>query len=336
MDVVVCAEPGVLLHERRDRPARAPGEVLIRVRRVGICGTDMHILAGKQPFLAYPRVMGHEMSGVVEEADADSGFSPGDPVCVMPYQSCGHCVACRKGRPNCCVNIRVLGVHCDGALAEYVSVKSQFVLPLDGLDLDSAAMVEFLSIGAHAVRRARIQAGDRVLVVGAGPIGIAAAIFAQDAGGSVTALDGRDDRLAFCRDQLGVPHTVSLGEDADARLAEITGGEMFDVIFDATGNRAAMEAGFLRLAHAGTYVLISVITQDITFPDPEFHKRETTLLASRNATIEDFQQVIAAMKAGRIPLKALATHRAALLDLPDLLARWSLPDAGVIKAIVEV
>lgn len=336
MNVVVCRQPGTLEHERRPVPVRAPGEVLIRVRRVGICGTDMHIFGGTQPYLSYPRVMGHEMAGEVAEADAGSGFEPGQVVYVMPYLSCGTCIACRKGRTNCCTQIAVLGVHRDGALAEYVSLPERFVFPLDGLGLDAAAMVEFLAIGAHAVRRAALGAGERVLVVGAGPIGIAAAIFAREARGVVTAIDGRADRLAFCRDQLGVAHTVLLGPEAETELMRLTDGEYFDVVIDATGSAAAMEAGFLRLAHAGTYVLVSVVQADIRFADPEFHKRETTLLASRNATQEDFAQVVEAMKAGRIPVEALGTHRATLADLPDALPRWIDPVVGVIKALVEI
>lgn len=336
MNVVVCSQPGTLIHERRPVPVRAPGDVLIRVRRVGICGTDMHIFGGTQPYLSYPRVMGHEMAGEVAEADVGSGFEPGQVVYVMPYLSCGTCIACRKGRTNCCTQIAVLGVHRDGALAEYVSLPERFVFPLDGLGLDAAAMVEFLAIGAHAVRRAVLDSGARVLVVGAGPIGIAAAIFAREAGGVVTAIDGRADRLAFCRDRLGVAHTVLLGPQAETELVRLTDGDYFDVVIDATGNAAAMEAGFLRLAHAGTYVLVSVVQDDIRFADPEFHKRETTLLASRNATQEDFAQVVAAMKAGRIPVEALGTHRATLADLPDALPRWTDPAVGVIKALVEV
>ena len=336
MDVVVCDRPGHLSLHRRPRPARAPGEVLIRVRRVGICGTDMHIFDGTQPYLSYPRVMGHEIAGEVVEADADGMLGIGDHVYVMPYLYCGDCVACRKGRTNCCTQLSVLGVHRDGAMAEYIALPERYVVAIDGLDLDALAMIEFLAIGAHAVRRASIGASDRVLVVGAGPIGIAAAIFARAAGGVVTAIDGRADRLAFCRDRIGVAHTVPLGPDADAELARLTDGEFFDVVIDATGKPAAMAAGFLRLAHAGTYVLVSVVQGDIAFADPEFHKRETTLLASRNATHEDFRAVVAAIRAGQVPIDALATHRVTLADLPAAMPGWLNPAAGVIKALVEV
>lgn len=336
MRSLVCFEPGSLAIEERPVPDRRDGEVLIRIRRVGICGTDMHIFGGRQPYLTYPRVIGHEFAGEVEQAPADSLFNPGDRVAVMPYLSCGDCVACRKGKTNCCTRLEVLGVHRDGALADYLSVPAHFVVPVDGLSLDQAAMIEFLSIGAHAVRRAEVEAGQHVLVVGAGPIGLAACLFSKLRGAHVTAVDTRDDRLAFARDAVEIDVAVPLSDETPARLADQTGGDFFDVVFDATGNPRAMETGFRYVAHGGKYTLISVVSADITFPDPEFHKRETTLLASRNATLEDFQTVIDAMRAGKVPTDAFASHRAKLDEIPDKLPRWIDPASGVIKALVEI
>ncbi|WP_454715955.1 zinc-binding alcohol dehydrogenase family protein [Caulobacter segnis] len=334
MDVLVCAAPGELKVEQRPAPQPGPDEVLLRVRRVGICGTDMHIYRGTQPYLSYPRVMGHELSGEVVSAPDGSGLGQGDHAYVMPYLSCGTCAACAKGKPNCCMNIRVLGVHMDGGLCEYLAVPTGFVRKVEGVSLDEAAMVEFLAIGAHAVRRARIEAGQSVLVVGAGPIGIAAALFARLAGARVTVLDARADRLAFCRDYLGADHIVTLSDETPAALSALTDGVFFDVVFDATGSAAAMQQGFGYVGHGGTYVLISVVAADITFSDPEFHKREMSLLASRNATLEDFDHVLAAMRAGRVPTKELNTHSALLKDLAAALPGWMEPSAGVIKAIV--
>jgi threonine dehydrogenase-like Zn-dependent dehydrogenase len=196
-------------------------------------------------------------------------------------------------------------------------------------------MVEFLAIGAHAVRRATIEPGQSVLVVGAGPIGIAAALFAKLAGAHVTALDSRQDRLDFCRRHIGADHAVALGDGVGDALSQITNGDFFDVVFDATGNPRAMETGFAYVGHGGAYVLISVVSADITFSDPEFHKRETTLLASRNATLEDFEAVVAAMRAGKVPTKALNTHHGDLAQLSEHLPSWMAPETGVIKAIVS-
>jgi len=331
---VICESPGVLRREDREPPRRADGEVLLRVSRVGICGTDMHIYSGNQPYLQYPRVMGHELSAIVAEADPNAHVAPGDAVYVMPYLSCGQCIACRQGKTNCCVNIKVLGVHRDGALTEYLSVPAQFVHKADGVTLDQAAMLEFLAIGAHAVRRADVSAGQRVLVVGAGPIGMAAMLFANLRGGQVSCLDTRADRLAFCREHIAVS-TVQIGPNDVQELAALTDGEFFDVVFDATGNVNAMNRGFEFIAHGGKYVLISIVPGQITFSDPEFHKREATLLGSRNATAEDFETVLEAMRGGRIPDKALNTDRMSLADVPTEFPKLMEPGRTVVKALVE-
>jgi 2-desacetyl-2-hydroxyethyl bacteriochlorophyllide A dehydrogenase len=253
----------------------------------------------------------------------------------MPYLSCGDCIACRQGKPNCCVRIQVLGVHRDGAFTEYLTVPQRFVGKAAGISLDQAAMLEFLAIGAHAVRRGEVAAGQRVLVVGAGPIGLAAMIFAGLRGATVTAIDGRQDRLDFALKHVRVAAAVELGEGDEAELSRLTDGEFFDVVFDATGNPQAMERGFRFVAHGGRYVLVSIVQGDIRFSDPEFHKREATLLSSRNATTEDFETVMTAMREGRVPDKALATHRLALADVPAGFSRLLDPAEGVIKAIVE-
>jgi 2-desacetyl-2-hydroxyethyl bacteriochlorophyllide A dehydrogenase len=335
MLTVICDTPGTLRAVEREVPLRGDGEVLIRVRRVGVCGTDLHIFTGTQPYLDYPRVMGHEFSGTVAEAPAGSALAVDDPVFVMPYLSCGRCIACRQGKTNCCVAIQVLGVHRDGAFTEYLSVPQAFVHKAEGVTLDQAAMLEFLAIGAHAVRRGDVQAGQRVLVVGTGPIGMAALTFAVLRGAQVTALDTRRERVDFCREHLGAHAGVVIGEGDEAELSRLTGGDFFDVVFDATGNARAMERGFRFVAHGGKYVLVSVVRDNITFADPEFHKREATLLGSRNATMEDFDTVLAAMRAGRIPHQALNTHRLALADLPADFAQLLDPSRGVVKAIVE-
>lgn len=335
MKTIVCTKPGELMLETRPQPVAGPDEVLVRIRRVGVCGTDLHIYTGNQPYLSYPRVIGHELAGVVADAPAGSGLAEGDQVYVMPYLACGHCIACRQQKPNCCTNIRVLGVHTDGGLCEYLTVPKDFVYRADGVTLDQAAMIEFLAIGAHAVARGTIRERERVLVVGAGPIGIAVMIFAKLRGAHVTVLEGRADRLDFCVSRLGVDAAVALGDGDVATLAEQTGNEFFDAVFDATGNPKAMERGFDFVAHGGRYVLVSVVLDRISFSDPEFNKRETTLIASRNATSADFDTVLAAMRAGQIPTDALNTHRLALDDVPAQFETLLKPEARVIKAIIE-
>lgn len=335
MKALVCDEPGRLSLVDRQRPVRAEGEILVRIRHVGICGTDFHIFAGKHPFLDYPRVMGHELSGTVEDG-GDSPLAAGTPVYVVPYLACGTCAACRKGLTNACMAIRVLGVHTDGGMAEYLSVPAANVIPAAGIDLRDAAMIEFLAIGAHGIARGQVSDADRVLVTGSGPIGMAAALFAKARGAHVTVMDMREDRLAFARDTLGADAVLLAGPDAEAQAADLTGGDGFDVVVDATGAAPPIERGFGFLAHGARYVLLSVVKGTITFSDPEFHKREATLLASRNALPADFAEVVRQMQAGRIPTASLNTHRGALADAPALLPDWSRPEAGVIKAILDV
>jgi 2-desacetyl-2-hydroxyethyl bacteriochlorophyllide A dehydrogenase len=335
MLTIICDTPGTLVAADRPKPVPAEGEALVRIRRIGVCGTDLHIFTGNQPYLSYPRVMGHELSATVEEAPQGSRLAAGDTVSIIPYISCGHCDACHKGRTNCCRNIGVLGVHRDGGMTEYLCLPQEFLIKADGLSVDQAAMVEFLAIGAHAVARARSRAGDTVLIAGAGPIGLAVALFAKLEGAEVTLIDSRTDRLDFARRHLGITSTVLLGDGDVEQLSAITDGNFFDTVFDATGNPKAIERGFGFVAHAGTYVLVSIVASDISFSDPEFHKRETTLLGSRNATIADFEHVMRAMRDGKVP-DALITHRMALSDVPARFAGLTDPAAGVVKALVEV
>ncbi|MFQ8430014.1 zinc-binding alcohol dehydrogenase family protein [Amaricoccus sp. W119] len=336
MKALICEEPGRLALISCSEPVRASGEVLVRIRHVGICGTDFHIFGGKHPFLEYPRVMGHELSGTVEEAPEGSEFRPGDPVYIVPYLSCGTCQACRIGLTNACRDINVLGVHRDGGMAELLSVPEANVVPTGDIDLRDGAMIEFLAIGAHGVKRGAIAARDRVLVTGAGPIGMSATIFAKARGAHVTVMDMREDRLAFARDGLGADGILIADGEAEANAERMTGGEWFDVVIDATGAAQPIERGFGFLAHGARYVLLSVVRQDIRFSDPEFHKREATLIASRNAQPDDFAEVVAQMRAGRVPTRALNTHRGDLSDGVALFQDWSRPEAGVIKAILDL
>ena len=336
MKALLCKSPGALEIIERTHPVAKAGEVLVRIARAGVCGTDLLIFDGTQPFFEYPRVIGHELAGNVEGAAPGSAFKPGQQVAIIPYIACGQCVACRRGKTNCCQKLSVLGVHTDGGMADYLCVPEDNLFPADGVTMDQAAMVEFLAIGAHAVRRGMVSVRQRVLVVGAGPIGIACMIFCKLRGANVTALDTRDDRLQFCVREKLADNSVRAGAGAKDELSRLTQGDFYDCVFDATGNANAMNAGFELVAHGGAYVLVSIVREMISFSDPEFHKRETMLLSSRNATREDFDAVFSALRAGRIPTAALNTHRAKLTDAPGLFAHWIDPVSGVIKAILEI
>jgi 2-desacetyl-2-hydroxyethyl bacteriochlorophyllide A dehydrogenase len=335
MRTVVCAEPGRLqLVDRVAPDAPSHGWASVAIRYIGICGTDYHIYEGKHPFLEYPRVMGHELSGVVAAVGSGVEIAVGTEVIVNPYIACGRCIACRHGKPNCCMAIAVLGVHRDGGMCERITVPAENLYPTQGLSLAHAAAVEFLAIGAHAVRRSAAAAGARALVVGVGPIGIGAALFARIAGLDVTLTDANAERLEAAR-AMGFASTVVTRRGAVDELMAISDGDGFDVVFDATGVAASIEAGFTLVAHGGTYVLVSVVKDTISFADPEFHKREMTLVGSRNATREDFEHVTASMRAGLIPLDRLVTHRTTLEGVVRDLPRWAREKAGLIKAVIE-
>ena len=315
-------------------PGRAAvGIAGVRIHRVGLCGTDYHIFAGRHPFLSYPRVIGHELAGEVVDAPVGSQLREGQLVAINPYLSCGSCIACRKGRPNACVHVQVLGVHSDGGMCELLSVPERAVIDATGLTPDQAAMLEFLAVGAHAVARGAVAAGDRVLVVGAGPIGVATALFAKLNGAFVTLVDRRHARLEYAQKHLGLDDVLSAGDGLADSLSTRTDGEMFDIVFDATGSIESMGESLAYLATAGVLVFVGVAPGEITFSDPEFHKREATLLASRNALAADFERVVSAMKAGLIPTSSLQTHSFAAEETPQRLPELIGDADNVLKAI---
>lgn len=333
MKAIVCEKPFQLNLVDRTEPEAGDGEVLIRIRRVGLCGTDYHIFGGRHPFLSYPRIIGHELSGEVVTAPTDSMFAEGQLVAVNPYLSCGACIACRKGKPNACVNIQVLGVHTDGGMRELLSVPEGALIDAAGLTPDQAAMLEFLSVGAHAVARSKVKQSDRALVVGAGPIGIATALFARLEGAVVTLTDQRETRLDYARDHLGFDSVVVAGEGLEEALSHATAGEMFDSVFEATGSVESMGQSLAYVAAGGTLVFVGVAPGEIVLSDPEFHKRETTLVASRNALAEDFDRVKSAIKAGLVPTEALQSHSFPAEETPERLPQLMDDADHVLKAI---
>jgi 2-desacetyl-2-hydroxyethyl bacteriochlorophyllide A dehydrogenase len=300
---------------------------------VGICGTDYHIYEGKHPYLEYPRVMGHELAVEIVDAGESPDLKASEVCIVNPYLACAQCIACRNGKPNCCVRIAVLGVHRDGGMTRLLAVPAGNLIPAPDLTPDQCATVEFLAIGAHAVRRAAVSQRDRVLVVGAGPIGLGTALFARRAGAGVVVHDRDADRLVSAG---GIAGVQTVPPDADPIEAGLPDAAGFDVVFDATGNARSMEKAFDYVAHGGRYVLVSVVKERITFMDPDFHRKEMTLLGSRNATAQDFLSVIDAICEGAIPIDRLVTHRTSLAGAIRDIPRWTTEKAGLIKAVVEL
>jgi 2-desacetyl-2-hydroxyethyl bacteriochlorophyllide A dehydrogenase len=337
MKTLVCAKPGQFEYTSAQKPQFTKGNSIIKIKRIGICGTDLHAYEGTQPFFEYPRILGHELSGVLMEIDETPGFQIGEPITFVPYFNCGHCIACRMGKPNCCSNIKVCGVHCNGGMVEYLSVPSHSLIKGGGLSFDELALVEPLAIGAHGIRRADIKKGEFVLVIGAGPIGLGTMEFARIAGGKVIALDVNNNRLKFCKERLKVVHTINaMDADVPEQIKEITSGDMPTVVVDATGNLKAINNAFQYMAHGARYVLIGLQKGEICFSHPEFHKREATLMSSRNATRDDFEHVINSMKMKAIDPATYITHRVNFDQVKEEFEGWLNPANAVIKAMVEI
>lgn len=336
MQTLVCTTPGSFEYRDAVKPVPRKGESLLKIKRIGICGTDLHAFEGTQPYFEYPRILGHELAAEYMEGDAE-GFVAGDEVTIVPYFYCGDCIACRNGKPNCCVNIKVCGVHQNGGMAEYFVVPSYSLLHSEGISLDGLALVEPMAIGAHAVRRATITKDEFVLVIGAGPIGLGIMEFARIAGAQVIAMDINRERLLFCREKLQLPFVINVAEeDPAARLKEITNGDMPVAVIDATGSLKAINTAFQYMAHGARYVLVGLQKGDIQFSHPEFHKRESTLMSSRNATKHDFEYVIDCMKRGLINPLNYITHRVSFDHVKDEFAGWLKPESKVIKAMVSM
>jgi 2-desacetyl-2-hydroxyethyl bacteriochlorophyllide A dehydrogenase len=337
MESLICVEPGLLEYRDREMPELQRGRAIIKIKRIGICGTDLHAYQGTQPYFSYPRILGHELSGDLLACDDNPVFNLGDKVTFLPYYSCGKCVACKNGKSNCCVSIQVCGVHIDGGMLEYISVPSSSLIPGANLGYEELALVEPLAIGAHGINRAEVQEGETVLIVGAGPIGIAAMEFARLAGGHTIVMDTNESRLEFCRKKLNVNHTINPStEDSMNALREITSGEMPLVVIDATGNQGAINNGLQYLAHGGRYILIGLQKGDLIFSHPEFHKREATLMGSRNATRKDFLDVIDTIARGLIQPLSYVTHRLAFSRVKKEFENLLKPENRVIKAMIEM
>jgi 2-desacetyl-2-hydroxyethyl bacteriochlorophyllide A dehydrogenase len=334
---IVLEQPGRFASRDVSEPTPAPGEALVRIHRIGVCGTDLHAFAGRQPFFNYPRVLGHELGVEVIDPGSDpQGLHAGDRCSVEPYLNCGHCIACRSGRSNCCTDLKVLGVHIDGGMRSLLTVPARKLHRSAKLSYDQLALIETLGIGAHAVERAAVKPDDFVLVIGAGPIGLSVIQFALVTGATVSVMDVSETRLEFCRTQLGVSHTLAPGVEASIRLKEMGGGDLPTVVIDATGNAKSMAGAFDLPAHGGRIVFVGLIQGDVTFNDPNFHRRELTLLASRNALPQTFRDIIALVEAGRVNTQPWITHRLSLAETPGVFPERISGNPAVLKAMIEV
>ena len=333
MKTLVLEKPEMLAWRDVPEPEPTEGEALVRVRRCGVCGTDIHALAGKQPFFSYPRRLGHELCVEVVSAPVDCALAAGDLCAVEAYYFCGECPACRSGKTNCCRHLRVLGVHLDGGHAPFITVPVDKLHRAAALTPEQTALVEPLVIGAHGVERAALRAGEPAAVIGLGPIGLAAAIFARAAGANVACVDVQSGRLDFACDamQLGAPFRA--GADLAGRL-QAHFGQLPPVIIDATGNAGSMKGAFDLAEHGGRIVFLGLFIGEMTFDDPNFHRRELTLLASRAGLTGTFREVVRRLEDGQIDVAPLITHRFNFGETAQRLPGIHR-EVGLVKAMID-
>ena len=323
------AEPG---------PPRS-GEALVRTHRMGICGTDLGGFLGKMPFFKYPRIPGHELGvEVLQVGDGVTNVRPGDRCAVEPYMNCGQCYPCRRGNGNCCETLSVIGVMIDGGLCERFLIRADKLHPGAKLSFEQLALVETLAIGCHAVDRAAPKPEDHLLIIGAGPIGLATLEFARLTGATITVMDLVESRLDFCRTRYGVRHTIRpTGAENDVAGAKaITKGGRYAVVIDATGNNKSMSNALSFVAHTGTLVYVGITSDLVSFPHPALHRPEMTIKGSRNALSKDFGRIIRLIEDGTIDTAPWITHRTPFDAMIDRFESYTKPETGVIKAIVEV
>lgn len=319
-------------------PAPGAGEALVSVQRIGICGTDLSGYLGKMPFFSYPRIPGHELGVEVIAVGAGvTNVRAGDRCSIEPYINCQKCHSCAAGHTNCCENLQVLGVHTDGGMRSRFIVPARKLHPSSKLTLDQLALVETLAIGCHAVNRGGCGPGQTALIVGAGPIGLATLEFVKLSGARPVVMDLQESRLAFCRETMGVKDIIIAGRgDEVQQLQALTDGALANVVIDATGNNKSMSNALNYVGFAGKLVFVGITTNEVSFGHPLMHRREMTLLASRNALPPDFTRIIKLIEDGKIDTRPWITHRSTFDSLVDDFPAYTKPETGVIKAMVTV
>ncbi|MEZ6136428.1 MAG: zinc-binding alcohol dehydrogenase family protein [Pirellulaceae bacterium] len=323
--------------EQLGRPAA--GQALVRTHCMGICGTDYSGYLGKMPFFSYPRIPGHELGvEVLEVGEGVTNVQVGDRCSVEPYMNCGACFACRKGNSNCCETLKVIGVMVDGGLCEQMLIRADKLHRSAKLTYEQLALVETLAIGCHACDRGEATTGDHVLIIGAGPIGLATLEFTRLTGATVTIMDMVQSRLDFCQTTYGNLHTILFKGDGSEleQMQKITGGDKYLVVTDATGNNRSMSAAMQYVAPTGSLVYVGITTEDVSFKHPVLHRPEMSIKGSRNALPRDFGRIIRLIEEGTIDTTPWITHRTTFDRVISEFESFTRPDSGVIKAVIEL
>ena len=340
MKAIILEKPEHFATANIDEPNQPrAGEALVEVSRVGICGTDVAGYLGKMPFYTYPVIPGHELGvTVLAMGDGVENVKVGDRCSVEPYMNCGECFACCKGATNCCESLEVIGVHKDGGMCERFVLPARKLHPSEKLTMEQLALVETLAIGCNCVNRAGPGEGDKVLVIGAGPIGMAVIEFLKVAKTEITVMDMNEARLQFCKETLGVDHTVVFKNDGTEvdRLREANGGELPITVIDATGSHISMSNAFQFCAFTGQVLFVGITTEELSFKHIAIHRPELTIKASRNALPTDFKRITKLIEDGIIDTDPWLSHQASYDDFIGEFPNWLKPETGVIKAVLHM
>jgi len=336
MKTLTVLQPESFAYSDTEKPSSLlPNEVLVKVHKIGICGTDYHAFWGRQPFFQYPRILGHELGvEVIAIGSEVKEVTIGQKCAVEPYLNCGKCWACERDLGNCCENLQVLGVHTDGGMREYIKVPAHKLHVSDKLNYEQLALVETLGIGAHAVERANVQSNDLVLVVGAGPIGLSVLEFVKLRGAKVAVVDRNTQRLDFCLEHKKADASIVANDQTVEQILEVFGGKMPTVVLDATGSPASMHQSFNYMAAGGRLVFVGLYQGDYQFNDPSFHKRELTIMGSRNSKPNNFKEIIAAMETGELSVDSWISHRITFEEVAEQLPKL-YTEPSLVKAIIS-
>jgi len=340
MKAIQLAAPGQFQKIEIDTPAEpGPGQALVRSHVMGICGTDVSCYLGKFPFFNYPRIPGHELGvQVMSVGQGVDHVSAGDRCSVEPYLNCGDCYACRRGATNCCANLKVVGVMMNGGLCDQFLIRADKLHPSASLSYQQLSLVETLAIGYHATQRGAPVAEDHVLIIGAGPIGLATLEFTRLSGCQITVMDRSAERLQFCREHYDIHNTV-LFQDLEGclkQMSDITGGNLYQIVTDATGSHHSMSSALRFVAATGSLVYVGITTSDLQFAHPVMHRPEMTIKASRNALPGDFSAIIKLIETGKINTDAWVTHQSSFDTIIEEFPKIIAPDSGVIKAVIQI
>lgn len=336
MKALVLKAPFEFEYEERPMPECLNGEVLVKVDAVCICGSDVGAIKGTHSMFSYPRVIGHEFSGtVVKVGTKVSKLSEGDRVCMMPCVPCNECKACAKGKTNACQNLQIRGVHLDGGLQEFYSAPEHCWIKVDNtLSPLEIAMLEPLTIGAHAAARSKPRAGDQALIIGAGPIGVSCALNLKSYGVEVYLADNNLDRVKFVCENFGLNVFHSVESGYMDQLEKVTMSQMFDIVIDTTASPGSMQDTWKLICNGGTIVFVGIARTSLTIDGQGLHSKETTLLISRNSVRSDYEKVISIIKSGHlIPIKFIS-HVVSFSDAGDILYKWVNPESKVFKGVV--